>query len=280
MLQRAQAPALAAALLAGTIGGVIGLSRVFDAGGEPAPAAEPVVGPTSSPSPGASSTPIADEECPAEDAGAGDLAPGYGPVGEPIEADLHGDGTQARVTILGDEGRPPGCRYLLVVEHPDEAGSYARITGASILPHDVPALLMAAEIDGGSGLEVVADFGGPLHPHRSGQIFTFDSGSLVGMRTEHPRLEGAAPILFALAGEFAAGIDCAGDRGAIVVTSGDLAAGGTDDGRLAITRTFYRAEGSVFVEFREQTHTLDAGTERERWPEIADDPFRSCSASG
>jgi hypothetical protein len=60
------------------------------------------------------------------------------------------------------------------------------------------------------------------------------------------------------------------------VTSGDLAEGGTDDSHYEVTRTFYRAEGGLFVEIRQEMHTVEVGTERERWPELADDPFRSC----
>src|SRR5919106_32728 len=86
-----------------------------------------------------------------------------------------------------------------------------------------------ATIDGERGLEIVVDFGGPMHPHRSGQIFTFDEGSFVAMRTERPQFEEGRPILFPLHGEFAGGVDCTGKSGAIVVTTGDLAEGGADD---------------------------------------------------
>jgi hypothetical protein len=118
-----------------------------------------------------------------------------------------------------------------------------------------------------------------MHPNRTGQIFTFEGGSLAAMRVEPARLEGIPPILFPLGGEFAAGVDCAGEPGAIVVTSGGLAEGGTDDRHFDVTRTFYRAQGGRFVESRRETHTIEVGTERDRWPELADDPFRSCSGT-
>jgi hypothetical protein len=147
------------------------------------------------------------------------------------------------------------------------------------LPYEVPSLALAAEIDGQPGLEIVVDFGGPMHPHRTGQIFTFERGSLAAMRVEPARFEGIPPILFPLGGEFAAGVDCAGEPGAIVVTSGDLAGGGADDRHFDVTRIFYKARGGRFVERLREAHTIEVGTERERWPELADDPFRSCSGA-
>lgn len=216
--------------------------------------------------------------CPEPGQDAEGLPPSYWPMGEALEGDLRGDGTTSRAMIVGDEERALRCRYFLRVEDPE--GAHAPIEGATSLPHDLPSLLMAVEIDGEPGLEVVVDFGGPGHPHRTGQIFTFEEGSVVAMRTEEPQVEGGRPILFPLGGEFAAGVDCAGEPGSIVVTSGDLAEGGTDDRHYEITRAFYRARGGVFVEVRQETETVEVGAERERWPELADDPFRSCSGAG
>jgi len=219
-------------------------------------------------------------ECPALEGG-GDLPESYRPPGESLNGDVTGDGRADRVSIVGDEDRPPRCQYFLRVEDPEDADSLAPIEGfISRYPgglHDVPALLMAVEIDGQPGLEVVVDFGGPMHPHRSGQIFTFDVGSLVAMRTEPPYFEGGIPIIFPLPpGEFPGGVDCAGDSGAIVVTFGYLADGGSDDSHYDVTRIFYRAQGALFVEIRREMHTVEVGTEQERWPELADPPFRSC----
>jgi hypothetical protein len=216
---------------------------------------------------------------PVSDRGAEGLPSTYRPAGDALEGYLRGDGRPSRATILGDPERPPRCRYFLAVEDSKNAGSYARIEGSSSLPHDVPSLLMAVELDGEPGLEVVVDFGGPMHPHRTGQIFTFDEESLVAMRTERPRFDGR-PILFPLHGEFAGAVDCTGESRAIVVTTGDLAEGGTDDSHYEVIRTFYRAEGVQFVETRREMHTVEVGTERERWPEVADDSFRSCPRAG
>ena len=200
-----------------------------------------------------SAAPGIDGGCPASDQGEeGGLPPSYRPLGNALEGDLRGDPGMSRATILGDPERPPRCRYFLAVEDPKDASSYARIEGSSSLPHDVPSLLMAVEIDGERGLEVVVDFGGPMHPHRSGQIFTFDEGSFVAMRTERPQFEEGRPILFPLHGEFAGAVDCTGKSGAIVVTTGDLAEGGTDDSHYEVIRTFYRAEGGQFVETRRE----------------------------
>jgi hypothetical protein len=229
-----------------------------------------------SPSPTA---PTVDDGCPVPDEEPEGLPTSYQPVGDSVKGDLRGDGRSTRAMILGDEERHLRCRYFLAVGYPGGTASYAPIEAAKSLPYDVPSLLMAVEIDGQPGLEVVADFGGPMHPHRTGQIFTFEGVSLVAMRVEPAQLEGIPPILFPLGGEFAAGVDCAGEPGAIVVTSGDLADGGTDDRHFDVTRTFYRAQGDRFVESRRETHTIEVGTERDRWPELADDPFRSCSGA-
>jgi TolB protein len=227
----------------------------------------------------ASPSPLApSSECPELDEESPDLSDSYRPLGKPLGGDVTGDGRADRVSIVGDEERPPRCRYFVRVEATEEADSYAPIDGFSIrvryLP-DVPALLMAVEIDGEAGVEVVVDFGGPGHPFRSGQIFTFDGGSLVAMRTERPQFEGGIPIFFPLYGEDPAGVDC-GEPGTIVATTGGLADGGKDDSHYDITRTFYRAEGAIFVETGQDKYTVEVGTEKERWPELADDPFRSC----
>jgi hypothetical protein len=229
-----------------------------------------------SPSPTA---PSIDGGCPAPDEEPEGLPASYRPVGDSLEGDLRGDGRSTRAMILGDEERPLRCRYFLAVGYPEGTASYAPIEAAKSLPYDIPSLLMAVEIDGQPGLEVVVDLGGPMHPHRTGQVFTFEGPALVATRIEPAQLEGIPPILFPLGGEFAAGVDCAAEPGAIVLTVGGLAEGGTDDSHYDVTRTFYRAEGGRFVETRRETHTIEVGTERERWPELADDPFRSCSGA-
>jgi Tol biopolymer transport system component len=210
-------------------------------------------------------------ECPELDEESPDLPDSYRHVGKPLGGDVTGDGGNDRASILGNEDAPPRCRYFVAVESEDGV-ILAPITPIDWMP-DVPSLLMGAEIDGEAGLELVVDFGGPMHPHRTGQVFSFEDGSLVQMRTE--RSEVGFPMLFPLGGEFAAGVDC-GEPGTIVVTVGDLADGGRDDRHFDVTRTFYRAEGAVFVETRKENHTVEVGTEDERWPELAEDPFRSC----
>lgn len=229
--------------------------------------------PPAQPSPSSPASGVDQEGCPAPGDG---LPTGYLPVGGALEGDLRGDGSAARALILGDEERPLRCRYFLVVEPVQGPGSHAPIEAAESLPNDVPSLLRAVEIDGDPGLEAVVDFGGPRHPHRSGQVFTFEEGSLVAMRVEPAQAGGIPPVIVPLGGEFAAGVDCAGEAGAIVVTVGELAEGGTDDRHFDITRTFYRAQGDRFVAIRRDTYRVPVGTEELRWPELADDPFRSC----
>jgi hypothetical protein len=94
------------------------------------------------------------------------------------------------------------------------------------------------------------------------------------MRLDPPQ---GPPIVFPLGGEFAAGVDCVEEPGTIVVTVGGLAAGG--DTHHDITRTLYIAEQGTFVEVSSEPFTVPVGEEDERWPELADDPFRSCPPS-
>jgi hypothetical protein len=272
-VRRAQTISLAATILLGSAAGLVGLARAFNLTGVFTPGDEPVVGPTvtSSPSVEASTPTPTPEGCPLQESE--ELPETYRRVGRAIESDVTGDGRSDRTSVFGDEGRPPRCRYFLVVEHPGGATFVAPITPIDWMP-DVPSLLMTVQTDGEAGAEMVVDFGGPMHPHRTGQVFSFDDGSLVQMRTE--RSEVGFPMLFPLGGEFAAGVDCAGEPGTIVITVGAFADGGNDDRHYDITRTFYRAEGAVFVETREENYTVEVGTEDERWPELADDPFRSC----
>jgi hypothetical protein len=226
----------------------------------------------------ASPNPLApSSECPELDEESPDLPDSYQPLGTWSGGDVFGDGRPHRARLLGDQDRPPRCRYYVVVEHVGGVVFVAPITLFDWLL-DVPSPLMSVDIDGAPGLELVVDFGGPGHPHRSGQVFTFKDGSLVQMQLE-PSGEGIPPMLFPLGGEFAAGVDCAGDPGTIVVTLGSLAEGGADDRHFDITRTFYRAEGAMFVQTQQDKYTVEVGTEQERWPELADDPFRSCQES-
>jgi hypothetical protein len=99
-----------------------------------------------------------------------------------------------------------------------------------------------------------------MHPHRTGQIFNFDEGSLVAMRTERPHFEGggrsssrstlSSPRGVGLRGRVR------GDRRDVVRPGLE----GTDDSRYEVTRTFYRAEGGLFVELRQEMHTVEVGT--------------------
>jgi hypothetical protein len=109
--------------------------------------------------------------------------------------------------MFKDAARPLACRFLLVVESSDGAYVFAIPSFQWLLAE--PSILMTAEIDGQPGEEVVLDFGGPGHPHRSGQVFTYEpgaapdgGGAVVPMRLEPP--QGGEDVLFPLGGEFAA----------------------------------------------------------------------------
>ncbi|MGH2724335.1 MAG: hypothetical protein ACRDI0_08735 [Actinomycetota bacterium] len=271
LVRRVNTAILATAIVAGSAAGALALARAFNLGST-SPADDPVVGPTVTPSPADAAS-----ACPAIEGQ--DLPPSYQPVGPVAEADITGGGRSV-IVIRGDKERPPRCRYVLQATQ-DGGPVYRAFIGAVPWPPEPPSILLSAEIDGQPGAEVVVEFGGPGHPHRTGQVFTFEpgpsrlaTGTLVQMRLQPPQppeAEGLVP----LSGEFAAGVDCTGP-GTIVVTSGDLAQGGADDSHFDVTRTFYRAVDGTFVVTGTESHVVEVGTEAERWPELADDPFRSC----
>jgi len=271
VMRRVQAVGLAVAVVAGTAGAVLALGRAFRP--PSTPGNQPQVGPTVTTSPSPSTCPWPGVIVP------GDLdtrPEEYRPIGLASSGDVLGDGRDARIQIYGDPAQPARCRYVLVVDHPG-IGYLAPIRSFDWLP-DEPSILMTAEIDGQPGVEVVIDIGGPGHPHRSGQVFTYEpggptgEGSMVPMQLPSP--PGIPGILFPLGGEFAAGVDCVAEPGTIVVTVGDLAPGG--DTHYDVTRTLYVAEQGSFVEVSSESFTVPVGEEDERWPELADDPFRSC----
>jgi hypothetical protein len=277
VMRRVQAAGLAVAVVAGTAGAVVALDRAF----RPAsmPGDQPQVGPTVTTSPSPSP-----RVCPWPGVVIlGNLATwpeDYRPIGPPVTADVLGDGRDGRIQMYEDPAQPLRCRYVLVVDHPRGVAYLAPIRSFEWLP-DQPTILMTPEIDGQPGVEIVADFGGPGHPHRSGQVFTYEpsgvpggQGAVVPMRLRPPQ---GLPILFPLGGEFAAGVDCVDEPGTVVTTVGALAAGG--DTHYDITRTTYRADGAMFVEVTSESFTVPVGEEDERWPELADDPFRSCPAA-
>jgi hypothetical protein len=184
--------------------------------------------------------------------------------------DVDGDGTPDRVTLRGDDRRPAACRHLLVVE----IRSVTIAAAVAPLPWPVtdPRLLLLAEIDGRAGLEPVVALS-PAAVYRPGAVFTLRGGEL-----ERMRLEGRRPAdVFPFYDEFPAGVDCAGEAGAIVVTSGGLADRGRDDRHWALTRARYRAAGTRFALVGSEAHRVEVGPEaKRRWPEVRGDPFLSC----
>jgi hypothetical protein len=270
VMRRAQAAALALVVVGGSAGAVVALDRAF----RPAvgPGNQPQVGPTvtTSPSP---PRPACPQDAVVE---AGEFPSGYATLEPVARGDVLGDGQATKIRVAVNQTVPRWCWVLLVVDHAD-ATYVAPVRIFDWLP-DFPRFLMTAEMDGQPGVEIVIDLGGPGHPHRSGQVFTYEpsgvpggKGAVVPMRLHPPQ---GMPVLFPLGGEFAAGVDCVDEPGTIVVTVGGLAAGG--DSHYDVTRTLYVAEQGSFVEVSSEGFRVTVGEEDERWPELADDPFRSC----
>jgi hypothetical protein len=201
--------------------------------------------------------------------GASDLADSYRIEGT-LLGDVDADGTQERVTLRGDETRPPACRHLLVVEA--RAGRIVAAVEPLPWPGTDPRLVLLAEIDGRAGVEPVVALS-PAAVYRPGAVFTLRDG-----RLRRLRLQGRRPDdLFPFADEFPAGVDCAGEPGTIVVTFGSLAEGGRDDRHWAVTRARYRLAETRFALLRREQLRVAVGPEaKRRWPELRGDPFLSC----
>jgi hypothetical protein len=196
------------------------------------------------------------------------LAGTYRTKGAALEGDVDGDGRADRVTLRVDRKRPRACRHLLVVETGRGATVAAAVKPLPWFGTD-PRLLLLAEIDGRRGVEPVVDLSPPA-VYRPGAVFAIREG-----RPARLRLAGTRPAdLFPLDDEFPAGVDCAGEPGTIVVTTGEVA---DPDSRWDIERSVYRAARARFERVSGERFRIAVGPEASRrWPELAGDPFRSC----
>jgi hypothetical protein len=196
------------------------------------------------------------------------LATSYRTKGRALRGDVNGDGSADRVTLRADRKRPRACRHVLVAELRPGITVAAPVKPLP-WPGTSPHLLLLAEIDGRAGLEPIVTLS-PAAVYRPGAVFTIHNGKLAQLR-----LEGARPAsLFPLYDEFPSGVDCAGDRGTIVATFGNVA---EPDSHWDIKRSVYRADGLRFELLRTERSRVKVGPEAaQRWPEVGGDAFRSC----
>jgi hypothetical protein len=143
-------------------------------------------------------------------------------------------------------------------------------------PSPDPKLLLLAEIDGRPGFEPVVSLS-PGAVFRPGEVYTVLKGTLARMRLAGENT-GSYPHLFPFFDEFPTGVDCTDSPGEIVVTASEFAPDG-DDSILGITRTIYRSNRATFRPVSQENFMVDCCNDEalQRWPETADDPFRSCS---
>jgi hypothetical protein len=196
-------------------------------------------------------------------------AAAYRVKGSGLEGDVDGDGTMDLVTLRRDAAHPAGCRHVLVVELEGGATLAAAVPPLA-WPGGDPQLLLLADVDGRPGLEAAVDLS-PANVYRPGAVFTLRDEAMRQLRREGAPVPGHFPFH----DEFAAGVDCTGRPGEIVVTQGRISERG--DRWWAITRTFLRADGGRFAENRVELYEVEVGDEAgRRWPEIRGDPFLSC----
>jgi hypothetical protein len=188
-------------------------------------------------------------------------ASAYRVKGRPLKGDVDGDGRADRVTLRVAGRRPPRCRHLLVVEPAAGATVTAAVKPLS-WPGTDPRLLLLAGIDGRDGVEPVVSLS-PAAVYRPGAVFTLRGGRLARMR-----VQGLRPAnLFPLDDEFPADVDCAPERGKIVITLGEV---GDPDSLWDIERTTYRARRLRFRRIATERFQVGVGTK------VGGAPFRSC----
>ena len=195
--------------------------------------------------------------------------------GKELDGDVTGDGQPERITLRDSAKRPEACRRMIVVEL-EGGDTMTALLEPLDWPSPDPKLRLLAEINGRAGLEVVVALSPAPAVSRSGAVFTVVRTELALMRLGG-KGAGPDPHLLPFYDEFPAGVDCTDPPGQIVVTGSIFAPRG-DDSEFGITRTFYRAEGTAFQPIDEENLFVDCCNEEasRRWPETADDPFRSC----
>jgi hypothetical protein len=203
-----------------------------------------------------------------------DLPADFRITGRGVAGDVDGDGLPDRVTLRESVQRPETCRRAIVVEP-----AVGEIMAALVKPLDWPTadpkILLLADIDGQPGLEPVVALS-PGAVFRPGAVFTVSNGHLARMRMDGEE-SGGLTNLFPFYDEFPTGVDCTDSSGEIVVTVSQFAPQG-DDSVFGVTRTFYRPDRATFRSVDQEEFVVDCCNEeaKQRWPETADDPFRSC----
>ena len=214
------------------------------------------------------------DTCVGVNKGATDLPSDFRVTGRGLTGDVDGDRRPDRVTLRESGHRPKACRRAIVVE-PAVGESMAALVQPLDWPSPDPKLLLLADIDGRLGLEPVVALS-PGAVFRPGAVFTVSDGDLVRMRLSGYG-SGSLSDLFPFYDEFPIGVDCRDASGEIVVTVSEFAPQGNDS-VFGITRTFYRPDRATFRPVGQKEFVVDCCNEeaKKRWPETADDPFRSC----
>ena len=219
-------------------------------------------------------TPPQTDRCQGLNEGGADLPADFRVSGRGLSGDVDGDGWRDRVTLRESVHRPEACRRAVVVE-PAVGETMASLVEPLDWPSADPKLLLLADIDGRPGLEPVVALS-PGAVFRPGAVFTVLDGELAHMRLNGED-SGSHPNLFPFYNEFPAGVDCTDSSGEIVVTRSQFAPQGNDS-VFGITRTFYRPDRATFRPVDREDFVVDCCNEeaKQRWPETADNPFRSC----
>lgn len=220
---------------------------------------------TTQPSPG----PVGASECPNEEATVSD--PANRSRGA-LRGDVDGDGRSEVIWLAVDPRAGASCQVFLAAGSGSVVRSLPIVQPEMNLALSPPALNTLAAIDTEPGLDVVVDLVTGASTRFVG-LFGMYSGALERVRFDGP---GTLPAdLFAYGGSVAHldGVDCAGRRGTIVVSSASPRAE-----RYAIVRRFYRVTpgGSTPLPVRTERHTVEARA-LNRFSELGSPPFAGCA---
>jgi hypothetical protein len=237
---------------------------------------EPTVEPEASPAPSATSEPAespapspSEEDFPCSNQA--DSLEQAGDLGNPLEGDVDGDGSDDSVSIVVDPDGDPGCQAFIVMETAAGTASAPIDQEGMSLDLGFPALVTLVQIDGVPGLDVVVNLVAGASTQFAG-VFTFSDGAPQRLRFDQPTEFGDLFPTGGSTGHLEAS-DCVGP-GAIVISQAV-----PREDEYKVTRTAYVVVDGRLTPQEEGVTTARLPLEHlDRFPEFRASPFGSCPA--